>query len=133
MPIRVSSREQSRLDRIELLLDALNIYTEVRVATMLALTDEETPNPHSRLEAKGLPIAAGAGNAKMLAYAAQRIGVRHIDRETRDYVWPQLIEVGIVEPALILKPEEMTDPDELIERGRHVPKSNNNVYEPLWV
>lgn len=135
MSIRISRRETSRLDRIAELLDALNIYTDLRAAILLGLTDEKTPNPHSRLAAAGLPMAAGGGNARMLAYAAQRLGIRHIDRETRDYVWPQLIEVGIVEPAVILKPDEMTDPDVLIERGRHVPKSNNNVYlltEDAW-
>ena len=135
MSIRISRRERSRLDRIEELLDALNIYTDLRAAILVGLTDDKTPNPHTRLDAAGLPIAAGAGNARMLAYAAERLGVRHIDRETRDYVWPQLIEVGIVEPGVILKPEEITKPDVLVKRGRHVPKSNNNIYlltEEAW-
>jgi hypothetical protein len=135
MSIRISRRERSRSDRIEELLDALNIYTELRAAILLGLTDEKAPNPHPRLEAAGLPIAGGAGNARMLAYAAKRLGVQHIDRETRDYVWPQLIEVGIVEPGVILKPDDVAESDMLIERGRHVPKSNNNIYlltEEAW-
>jgi hypothetical protein len=95
---------------------------------LLGLTDDSTINPHSALAGKGLPLSAGAGTAKLFKWVAQRLGIRHIDREQRDYVFPQLTDVGLIDKALILPVARARNAGKDVELGVHEPKSPNNAY-----
>lgn len=117
-----------RQRRIDELLNELNIYTELRALILFGLTDDQTPNPHPVLERKQLPLSAGAGTAKLFGWAASRLGVRRFDREMRDYVFPQLMDMGLVDKALILSNDRALLSGVDVEIGVHEPKSPNNAY-----
>jgi len=132
----ISSLEERRR-RLGELLEALKLgdgqIGELRLAVMLALTDYETANPFSLLEQAGLPFAAGAGTAQLFGYAVSHLGYPapggKIDRETRDYVFPPLIEVGLIERAMVYSKTEFKASGELIFYGAHLkPKSPNSAY-----
>lgn len=106
---------------------------ERRLAIMLALTDYETPNPFSLLQKAGLPFAAGAGTAQLFAYGVEHLGLHapggKVDREARDYVFPVLIEVGLLERAMVYSKAEFKASGEPIFYGAHLkPKSPNSAY-----
>lgn len=132
MPLHLTASEETRFERIERLLSALDSYTDLRAAVLLALTDDETPNDRFRtLADAGLPISASARTEQLFAYAAPRLGLaegKKVDREQRDYVFPQLGELGLIERSYVLSAAEAKQRGRLIEFGVHVPKSSSNCY-----
>ena len=130
----MATSADTRRARIAELLAALKLdqgrLGEIRAAVLLGLSDESTPHPRKGLSEAGHPISLSATTAEIFAYAAGEIGLSgKIDRETRDYVFPQLHEVGLVDYSTILPAADARRRGEPIHRGAHLtPKSPNNAY-----
>jgi hypothetical protein len=95
-----------------------------------ALTDEQAPNPFRMLAERGLPFAYAAGTQQIFRYIERRLGMtKRIDREARDYIFPQLRELGIIEPATVRSKAHARRTGELLLRGKHdPPKTPNCAY-----
>lgn len=96
----------------------------------MVLSDDEMPHPMNRLADLGYPISVGAKTRDLFDAAARNLGrPRRIDREIRDYVFPQLIEVGLIERIHINSRKTHKKTGEFFVRGKHpVAKSPNNGY-----
>ena len=133
MVIRTLDEREARIHELLSQLDLLNAYGAERSGSLFALTDQETPNPHTTLASAGLPFASGATQRQISTYVAEYLGEpeRNYDREIfRDYVLLPLREVGILEQLFVRPKNDLTgDPSPaLSERGFWVPKSPTSSY-----
>lgn len=129
MSVKIKAHEKQRFARIKELLEELGIYTDARAVTLLALSDDATPNMFSTLAAAGLPLSAAARTSHIGDIAMERLSLaKRLDREQRDYIFPQLREVGLLDLAWVLSKAEAEKRGKLIEHGVHDPKSPNNSY-----
>ncbi|HEY0391589.1 MAG TPA: BsuBI/PstI family type II restriction endonuclease [Solirubrobacterales bacterium] len=121
------ARAQELLERLDLARDTNG---ELRREILVVLSDDETPHPDMRLAAEGFPISAGARTRSLFDAAGKNLGRgKRIDRETRDYVFPQLIDVGLVERIHINSQARAEETGQLFVRGEHpVAKSPNSGY-----
>ncbi|WP_431728914.1 BsuBI/PstI family type II restriction endonuclease [Verrucosispora sp. TAA-831] len=88
--------EDEKRQRIARVLTALGQYSPEREAAILALDDENLPNPIKAMAKLGFKFSDGAPNRKLLEEVARRIGRSTPDRENRDYVQLPLREAGIL-------------------------------------
>ncbi len=133
MVIRTLDEREARIHELLSQLDLLNAYGAERSGSLFALTDQETPNPHTTLASAGLPFASGATQRQISTYVAEYLGEpeRNYDREIfRDYVLLPLREVGILEQLFVRPKNDLIgDPSPaLSERGFWVPKSPTSSY-----
>jgi hypothetical protein len=133
MPLHgLTGEQKERYQRARRLLDELAIYDDRRAAVLLALTDDEEHNEFPELAKAGLPLAYCAGTAQIFRYAAPLLGLapgQKIDREVRDYVFPQLREVGIVRLATAGTKEHVKRTGQYRRLDVHdPPKSPNSSY-----
>lgn len=127
--VQLQANEKVRFERIKELLEELGIYSDARAVTLLALSDDVTPNMFSTLAAAGLPLSAAARTSQIGDIAMKRLSLpKRLDREQRDYISPQLREVGLLDLAWVLSKAEAKKRGKLIEHGVHDPKSPNNSY-----
>lgn len=110
------------------LLEALNIYTDLRLGVLIALDDDVTAHERRPLAEKGFTRRSGGGTTRrVLDAAAEHNDHSGYDREYRDHAFPRLIEVGMVDKAYAVTKASDTQPIG-IKRRHHKSKSNNNVY-----
>jgi hypothetical protein len=127
--VDLTDNEKQRLKRIRPLLEQLDKWNELLGATLLGLTDEETPNFFTALSDKGKPLSAAVGTQQLFRHIAPKIGRTSIDREQRDYVFKPLEEVGIVQRVTVATAAELKEGEDLITYGIHKKaKSANSAY-----
>lgn len=110
------------------LLEALNIYSDLRLGVLVALDDDTVDHERAVLAEKGFNRrSGGATTRRVLDAAAEHLNHSGFDREYRDDAFPRLIEVGMVEKAYAVT--KTSDGHGVgITRGLHKSKSNNNMY-----
>jgi hypothetical protein len=115
------------LERLDLAGDTNG---QLRREILVVLSDDETLHPEARLASQGIPISGGASTRGLFDAAGKNLGrSNRIDRETRDYVFPQLIDVGLVERIHINSRAMAEETGRLFVRGQHlVAKSPNSGY-----
>jgi hypothetical protein len=121
------TRAQELLERLDLAADSNG---RLRCEILVVLSDDETPHPETRLASAGFPISAGASTRGLFDAAGKNLRrANRIDRETRDYVFPQLIDVGLIERIHINSRAMAEETGELFVHGEHpIAKSPNSGY-----
>jgi BsuBI/PstI restriction endonuclease domain len=130
----VAPNEQTRRERAEDLLDRLDLGSDavgaLRREVLVVLSDDKLRHPRRHLAEAGHPISAGATTRELFDAAARNLGrTKRIDRELRDYVFPQLIGVGLVDKLHINSRDEIAKTGQFFVVGEHpIAKSPNSGY-----
>jgi BsuBI/PstI restriction endonuclease domain len=124
--------EEIRRDRAGELLDRLALGSEadgaLRREVLVVLSDDDSPHPEPRLARADYAISVGASTRVLFDAAARNLGRARIDRERRDYVFPQLIGVGLVDKLHINSRREVRRTGRLFVPGHPIAKSPNSGY-----
>jgi hypothetical protein len=131
MPLKgLTAAKELHYTRAKRLLWELDLYDDLRAAVLVGLTDDGEPNRFAALRNRGLPLSYAAGTRQLFEYAGPMLGAENrIDRERRDYVFPQLREVGILRIATVLPAKEAAASGELLKLDVHdPPKTPNSAY-----
>ena len=130
----MASSEQTRRERVQDLLDRLDLGSDavgaLRREVLVVLSDDDLPHPRRHLAEAGYAISAGATTRELFDAAARNLGrAKRIDRELRDYVFPQLIGVGLVDKLHITSRNEIARTGQFFVVGEHpIAKSPNSGY-----
>lgn len=128
MPLPESTRRLRAQSLLEQLKLDQGTQGDVRREVLVALSDDQTPHPMQRLADKGHPISVAGTTSQLFAVAAKALGKPSIDRELRDYVFPDLIRAGLAVKVHIHTANEAEETGEDFGVGYHVPKSPNSAY-----
>src|SRR5262245_18864445 len=83
-------------DRVRAVLEQTGRHTPEREEAIMALLDDETPNPLSRMAELGFRWSAGSPNQRLLRRIEEELDRGRIDREGRDSVLAPLRELNIL-------------------------------------
>lgn len=109
-------------DRVRAVLERTGRHTPEREIAIMALLDDETPNPLPRMADLGFLWSAGSPNQRLLRRIEEELGRARIDREGRDSVLAPLRELNILGIGT-------ADPDNnRVISDYWVPKSNYCLY-----